>query len=225
MGRILIIEDSDDLAFGLQNNLEVEGHIVEVASNGMDGLERATARKWDLIIMDVMMPRLDGFGVLRRLRDAGIETPVLMLSARAEETDKVYGFRLGADDYVTKPFGLLELMARVEALLRRARPTVAARTVRFGDVIIDVPRETVTRAGDEVELTRQELRVLLTLAREPGRTISRQRLVREAWGDMGAVSTRTIDSHMVELRRKLEPDPGHPRHLITVRGQGYRLDE
>jgi len=227
VSRILIIEDNADLAFGLRNNLEVEGHTADVARDGAEGLELATTGTYELIIMDVMMPRIDGFGVLKRLRDAGVATPVLMLSARADEADKVYGFRLGADDYVTKPFGLLELMARVTALLRRARPERDGEdtaVVTFGDVRVDVVTGTVTRAGEPIELTGQELRLLLALARRHGRTVSRQDLLREAWGHIGAVSSRTIDTYVVDLRRKLEADPMRPRHIITVRGAGYRLE-
>jgi two-component system, OmpR family, alkaline phosphatase synthesis response regulator PhoP len=226
MQRILIVEDNPDLAFGLRNNLEIEGYDITLAEDGVAGLERARDLRPDLIILDLMMPGLDGYRVLRTLREEGNLTPVLILSARGEEADKVRGFRLGADDFVTKPFSLLELLARVEALLRRATNDVRkpeSEIHRFGDVAVDATAQQVTRAGEAVPLTHREFMLLLALARRPGVVVTRQDLLREVWGHRSAVLSRTVDTHIGELRRKLEPDPAHPRHIITVRKTGYRL--
>jgi DNA-binding response OmpR family regulator len=228
MARILIIEDNSDLAFGLRNNLEIEGYGIEVAEDGNRGLMRARATEPDLIILDLMIPGLDGYRVLRALRDEGYKTPVLILSARGEETDKVRGFRLGADDYVTKPFSLLELLARVEALLRRSgqqQPVPADRpdVYRFGTVTVDAEAQMVYKAGEPVNVTHREFLLLVALLKRRGGVVSRQDLLREAWGHQGDVLTRTIDSHIVELRRKLEVDPAHPRHILTIRRMGYRI--
>jgi two-component system alkaline phosphatase synthesis response regulator PhoP len=229
MSRILIIEDNSDLAFGLRNNLEIEGYDVEVAEDGNRGLMRARAIEPDLIILDLMMPGLDGHRVLRALRGEGYRTPVLILSARGEEADKVRGFRLGADDYVTKPFSLLELLARVEALLRRSVPQEAVPSAerppiyRFGDVTIEPAAQLVTRAGEPVGLTHREFLLLLALLRRRGGVVSRQELLREVWGHSNEVITRTVDTHIMELRRKLEDDPARPRHILTVRKMGYRI--
>lgn len=228
MHRILIIEDNTDLAFGLRNNLEIEGYTIEVAEDGNKGLMRARASEPDLIILDLMMPGLDGYRVLRTLREEGYTTPVLILSARGEETDKVRGFRLGADDYVTKPFGLLELLARVEALLRRTGPGGAkteqeGEAFRFGDVVVDNVKQQVTRGGVQVQLTHREYTLLLSLLRRKGAVVSRVDLLKEVWGYRGAVNSRTVDTHIMELRRKLEIDPSQPRHILTIRKSGYRL--
>src|SRR5690606_18854024 len=183
MHRILIIEDNPDLAFGLRNNLEIEGYTIEVAEDGNKGLMRARASEPDLIILDLMMPGLDGYRVLRTLREEGYTTPVLILSARGEEADKVRGFRLGADDYVTKPFSLLELLARVEALLRRSAPgtktEAEGEAFRFGDVVVDNVRQQVTRGGQPVQLTHREYTLLLSLLRRKGAVVSRLDLLKE----------------------------------------------
>jgi len=226
MQRILIVEDNPDLAFGLRNNLEIEGYDITLAEDGVAGLERAREIQPDLIILDLMMPGLDGYRVLRTLREQGDPTPVLILSARGEEADKVRGFRLGADDFVTKPFSLLELLARVEALLRRATGEARkpeADTYRFGEVVVDATAQQVTRAGKVVPLTHREFTLLLALARRPGVVVTRQDLLREVWGHRSAVLSRTVDTHIGELRRKLEQDPAQPRHIVTVRKTGYRL--
>jgi DNA-binding response OmpR family regulator len=229
MARILVIEDNPDLVFGLRNNLEIEGHLVEVADDGMTGLARVRDSAPDLIVLDLMLPGLDGYRVLRRLREDGFSMPVLILTARGEEADKVLGFRLGADDYVTKPFGVLELMARVAALLRRAQPMLtppgcAAPPERFGDVEIDPATRMVRRAGQPVSLTPMEFDLLLALLRRRGVVVSRLELLREVWGHSAAVLTRTVDTHVAELRRKLEDDAAAPRHILTVRKKGYRLE-
>lgn len=225
--RILVIEDNEDLAFGLRNNLEIEGYDVEVAGDGREGLSLARAAPPALVILDLMLPGLDGFRVLRELRKRDPATPVLVLTARSEETDKVRGLRLGADDYVTKPFGLLELLARVDALLRRARLSVDdVRHWTFGDVEVDAERRTVTRAGEAVELAPKELDLLLALLRREGAVARRLDLLREVWGydEAVAVVSRTVDTHVAELRRKLEAEPARPRHILTVRKAGYRLE-
>ncbi|MBR9989128.1 MAG: response regulator transcription factor [Gemmatimonadetes bacterium] len=227
MRRILIVEDNPDLAFGLRNNLEIEGYDISVAADGLAGLREARASAPDLIILDLMMPGLDGYRVLRTLRDEGNSTPVLILSAKSEEADKVRGFRMGADDFVTKPFSLLELLARVEALLRRsaADGKDAEETFTFGDVRVDVGARQVTRQGRPVDLTDRELSLLLALARRAGAVATRQELLLEVWGHRGRVLSRTVDTHVAELRRKLEQDPATPRHLVTVRKRGYRLQQ
>lgn len=226
MRRILIVEDNPDLAFGLRNNLEIEGYDIAVAEDGLAGLRQARATAPDLIILDLMMPGLDGYRVLRTLRDEGNSTPVLILSAKGEEADKVRGFRMGADDFVTKPFSLLELLARVEALLRRSASVERASsgdTYQFGDVRIDAAARRVTRSGEAVELTDREFSLLLALASRQGAVATRQELLLEVWGHRGSVLSRTVDTHVGELRRKLEPDPAEPRHIVTVRKRGYRL--
>ena len=228
MGRILIVEDNPDLAYGLRNNLEIEGHEVEVSADGLVGLRRAKEWSPDLIVLDLMLPGLDGYRVLRKLRDEGFDTPVLILTARGEEADKVLGFRLGADDYVTKPFGVLELMARVGALLRRTQrvtPAPVARhpPERFGEIEVDPATRTVSRSGCPVALTPMEFDLLLALIRRRGTVASRMDLLKEVWGHSAAVLTRTVDTHVAELRRKLERDAALPRHILTVRKIGYRL--
>ncbi len=223
---ILIVEDNADLAFGLRNNLEIEGYSVEVAQDGREALGRIRELEPDLVILDLMMPGLDGYRVLKTLREDGDLTPVLILSARGEEADKVRGFRLGADDFVTKPFSLLELLARVEALLRRGQ-TAALQPERevyqFGDIEVDVAAQSVSRGGVAVPVTHREFSLLLALLRRRGAVVSRLDLLREIWGHRGAIMSRTIDTHIMELRRKLEDDPSEPRHIITVRKSGYRL--
>jgi DNA-binding response OmpR family regulator len=232
MSNVLIIEDNPDLAFGLVNNLEIEGHHVELVENGALGLERARLTLPDLVILDLMLPGLNGYQVLKGLRDSGLQTPVLILSARSEEADKLRGFRYGADDYVTKPFSLLEILARIEALLRRAHPpepaapgSPAAATAarRFGDVVVDPATRTVSKAGVEVQLSPKAYKLLTTLLDVDGRVISRGELLRRVWGFRATVISRTVDTHILELRRKLEDDPANPRHILTVFKTGYRL--
>jgi len=224
--RLLVIEDNPDLAFGLRNNFEIEGYEVDVADDGLLGLERA--RQWapDLILLDLMLPGMDGYRVLRTLRSEGIDTPVLILTARGEEADKVMGFRHGADDYVTKPFGVLELIARVEALLRRTRKkNSAADTLaeRFGEITIERACRLVSKEGETVNLAPLEFDLLLALYDRRGAVATRHDLLREVWGHHAAVVSRTVDTHILELRKKLERDPAHPRHILTVRKTGYRL--
>ena len=227
--RILLIEDNADLAYGLRNNLEIEGYHVEVAGDGAKGLTRARVAKPDLVILDLMLPGMDGFRVLRTLRADGHAIPVLILTARGEEADKVRGLRLGADDYVTKPFGVLELLARVEALFRRASPRhngdgPEPASLRFGDTEVLTPSRTVLRRGQPVLLTPKEYDLLVTLLRRNGACATRVELLTEVWGYSAEVMSRTVDTHIAELRRKLEQDPANPRHIVTVRKTGYRLD-
>lgn len=223
---ILVIEDNLPLATGIRSNLEFEGYAVTVAATGREGLRLAQQGSYALILLDLMLPDIDGFRVLREARDAGIDTPVLILTALGDEADKVRGFRFGADDYVTKPFGLMELLARVEALLRRARPAphrTPPTLVRFGRVEVDCGARTVSRDGQVVALRPREFELLLALIRREQRLVSRDVLLREVWGYGDDVQSRTVDTHMAELRRKLEPDPAAPQHLLTVRKAGYRL--
>jgi two-component system alkaline phosphatase synthesis response regulator PhoP len=227
MPRVLVVEDNADLALGLRNNLEIEGYAVEVAADGDDGLAQARAGRPDLMILDLMLPGLDGFRVLRAIRDDGLDLPVLILTARGEEADKVRGLRLGADDYVTKPFGLLELLARVEALLRRTRGRGAPpgeESARFGDIELNAGTRTVSKSGLAVELAPKEFDLLLALWQHRGLVVSRLELLRSVWAYSDATITRTVDTHVGELRRKLEDDPGAPRHILTVRKIGYRLE-
>lgn len=227
MTTILIVEDNADLAFGLRNNLEIEGYTVDVAVDGPAGLALARAERPDLVILDLMLPGMDGYRVLKSLRDERFGMPVLILTAHGEEADKVRGFRLGADDYVTKPFSLLELMARVAALLRRtARRSPAGERNResFGAIEVDCSTRTVKREGETVTLTPMEFDLLLALIGRRGAVASRLELLQEVWGHSSAVLTRTVDTHIAELRRKLEVDASAPRHILTVRKAGYRLE-
>ena len=229
MPQLLVIEDNVDLAFGLKTVLEFEGHQVTVAEDGETGLERARASDPALIILDLMLPRKGGYEVLRELRQGGVRTPVLILTARSQESDLVMGFNLGADDYVTKPFSTAELVARVRALLRRSSlqaPIWAEgeKVERFGHVELNPETRMVRRNGEVVELTPKEFDLLLALIRKRGAVASRNELLKEVWRYGNAdIMTRTVDVHVAELRRKLEEDPAKPRHILTVRKAGYRL--
>lgn len=228
MARILIVEDNPDLAYGLRTGLEIEGYEVQVAEDGETGLERARSWTPDLVMLDLMLPGMDGYRVLKTLREGGSDVPVLILTARGEEADKVLGFRLGADDYVTKPCGVLELLARVGALLRRSRMaehrSAGDGLERFGAVEINPASRTVTKEGTPVALSPKEFDLLLALVRRRGAVASRVELLREVWGHRVEVMTRTVDIHIAELRRKLEDDPSQPRHILTVWKAGYRLE-
>ncbi len=224
--KILIVEDNEDLAFGLRTNLEVQGYDVSLAADGPAGLEQARDQAPDLIILDLMLPKLGGIEVLKELRLTDSSTPILILTAKGNAVDKVLGLRLGADDYVTKPFGLMELMARVEALLRRAQPSPesTAQIYRFASVEIHTESQEVLKDGATVTLTPKEYGLLLALVQRDGAVASRIELMSEVWGHSSAVISRTVDTHISELRRKLEADPARPRHIVTVRKSGYRLD-
>lgn len=222
MTRILVIEDNRDLASGLKGNLELEGYQVQVCDHGGRALDAVSEFDPQLIVLDMMLPERDGFEILDDLRKEGHSCPVLCLTARGEEVDKVRALRSGADDYVTKPFGLMELLARVEVLLRRSGESAADR-LHFGLISLDLKSRQVTRDGHPVELAPKEYELLSALALKPGEVLTRQQLMKSAWGHSSAIISRTVDTHMAELRRKLEEDPSQPQHLLTVRKVGYRL--
>ncbi len=230
MAHILVVEDNEDLAFGLSRSLEGEGHTVEIAGDGADGARRAVERRPALVILDLMLPKMDGFRTLETMRQHGLTMPVILLTARGAETDKVHGFRLGADDYVTKPFGLSELLARVGAHLRRAAAPAAApedpatETLRFADIAVQTAARIVTKGGERVALAPREYELLVAFLRHPGVVLSRIALLRDVWGHAPDVQTRTVDIHVAELRRKLEDAPHAPRHFVTVWKAGYRFD-
>jgi two-component system alkaline phosphatase synthesis response regulator PhoP len=225
MTRILVAEDEPIIAGGLEDDLTLEGYEVEVVGDGLDAARRATTQVFDLIVLDVMLPGRDGFDICRDVRKAGLRTPILMLTARAQEVEKVLAFELGADDYVTKPFGTKELRARIKALLRRAsHETEPARPFAFGDMELDVERGEIRRSGVAVDVTVTEFRLLAALVRSRGRVLSRQQLLDEVWGPGMVLSDRAVDNHIVNLRRKIEPVPNDPRYLVSVRGLGYRFD-
>jgi DNA-binding response OmpR family regulator len=232
--RILIIEDDPSIVLGLRMNLEAEGYRVEVAKDGESGLESARREEADLIILDIMLPRLNGYEVLRTLRAEGIRSATIVLSARDAELDIVMGLEFGAEDYVTKPFGLAELLARIKAVLRRpafraAQATsapdgaVASRLIRLGDLTVDPRSREVKRAGEVVALTATEFEIFWCLLQANGGVLSREEIQARVWGPQHHGTLRTIDNFMMQLRTKLERDPGEPDHLLTVRGVGYRL--
>ena len=227
MSTLLVIEDNEDLAFGLETAFENEGFAVEIAGDGSAGLDRVRRGGVDLVVLDLMLPKLDGYRVLRSLRTADPEVPVLVLTAKGEEANKVQAFALGADDYVTKPFGTLELIARVRALLRRSGRREGApppSVERFGEIEVNPASRTVYREGGEVALTPREFDLLLALARRNGAVASRADLLKEVWEYRADIQSRTVDIHVAELRRKLEADPANPRHILTVWKVGYRLE-
>jgi two-component system alkaline phosphatase synthesis response regulator PhoP len=220
--RILVVEDDLSILTGLSMNLKFEGYEVIQAQDGKTGLERAVNDPPDILVLDVMLPEMNGFEVLKELRRRGNDLPVVMLSAKGLEPDKVLGLTLGADDYVVKPFGLRELLARIKAVLRRRYRE--GGTVTFGDTAVALAARTVTRAGAPVELTAQELRLLAYLVSNPGRTFSRDELISGAWGLDYEGTERTVDNFIRQLRLKLEPDPEAPRFFLTMRGMGYRFE-
>jgi DNA-binding response OmpR family regulator len=221
---ILVIEDDPSITMGLELNLRAEGYSVILAHDGEEGLTKARKEDIDLLILDVMLPRLNGFEVLRVLRGEGSEIPVLMLSARGAEMDKVMGLELGAEDYVTKPFGLAELLARVRAIRRDGKGRGTRSPVfRSGVLEINADTRQVLRDGKEVELTATEFDVLLCLVEAKGRVLSREQIQAHVWGPDHHGTTRTVDNFLLQLRAKLEVDPTEPKHLVTVRGVGYRF--
>jgi two-component system alkaline phosphatase synthesis response regulator PhoP len=224
MTRILVVEDEPGIALGLEDDLKMEGYEVEVLGDGAEAARRARQASFDLILLDVMLPGKDGFEVCRELRRAGLRTPILMLTARTQEAEKVLGFELGADDYVTKPFGTRELRARIKALLRRASGEPAAATYRFGEVEVDFERGELRRNGQPLDLTPIEFKLLALFVRARGRVMSRDRLLAGAWGPDTYASDRIVDNHIANLRRKIEPDPANPIYLRNLRGLGYRFD-
>jgi two-component system alkaline phosphatase synthesis response regulator PhoP len=226
--RLLLIEDEPGVVLALTDRLQADGYEVAVARDGEAGLLRASAEDFDLVLLDAMLPRRNGFDVLRELRARGVGTPVLMLTARGQVTDKVLGLKLGADDYVTKPFDNAELLARIEARLRlpatSAAPSLAREPLRVGDLTIDARAAEVRKGGRPVDLSPREFHLLRYFVDHRGDTLSRSELLQHVWGYDADVSTRTVDVHVAWLRRKLEDDPRHPRLITTVHGMGYRFE-
>jgi DNA-binding response OmpR family regulator len=223
VARILVVEDDRDIAMFLSDDLTAEGHTVEVVRDGPTASRRGVEPVWDLIVLDVMLPGRDGFDVCRDIRKARVRTPIIMLTAKTHEAEKILGLDLGADDYVTKPFSPRELRSRIRAVLRRVAEPVE-ETFRFGEVEIDFARGELRRRGTPVELTPIEFKLLGVFVRSRGRVLSREQLIQDAWGGQTFVTERAVDGHIVCLRRKIEDDPARPRHLVSVRGLGYRLD-
>jgi DNA-binding response OmpR family regulator len=223
-GHLLIVEDEPAIALALEDDLALEGYRVTVVHDGLEALKRAREESFDAILLDVMLPGKDGFEVCRELRRSRVRTPILMLTARTQEAEKVLGLEVGADDYVTKPFGIRELRARVAALLRRSHAEAPPAMVRIGPSQVDLDRAEISRGGKTMVLTPLELRLLQVFIRARGRILSRAQLIHEAWGPNTFVTDRVVDNHIGSLRRKLEPDAGEPRYLQNVRGIGYRLE-
>jgi two-component system, OmpR family, alkaline phosphatase synthesis response regulator PhoP len=223
--KILVVEDEAALVVALRDRLRKEGYIVSVAKNGVAGFERAANEKFDLIILDLMLPGKDGLAVCQKLRQMRFDTPILMLTARRQTMDKVAGLRTGADDYVTKPFQMAELLARIESLLRRSTQSTRAleNHYQFGSVHIDTRRVEVSRDGVPVALSAREFQLLHYFVEHRGATLSREELLREVWGYGVAPSTRTVDVHVAWLRQKLENDPKNPKWILTVVGLGYKF--
>jgi DNA-binding response OmpR family regulator len=224
MTRILVVEDEPGIALGLEDDLKMEGYEVEVVSDGIAASRRARETGFDLILLDLMLPGKDGFEVCRELRRHGLQTPILVVTAKALEAEKVMALELGADDYVTKPFGTRELRARIKALLRRSSGQQEIETYRFGDVEVDFVRGEMRKGGRPVELTPLEFKLLALFIKSRGRVLSRERLLAGAWTPETFASERIVDNHIVNLRRKIEPDPARPRYLLNLRGLGYRFD-
>ena len=224
--RILLVEDEPGLVLTLTDRLRSEGYDVGSANDGPSGLAMATRERWDVILLDVMLPGASGFDVCRDMRQQGVATPVLMLTARGQVVDKVLGLKLGADDYLTKPFDMMELLARIEVQLRRAdaaRRGASTTQYQFGDVIVDVRKTEVTRAGKPVELSAREFLLLKYFIEHREATISREELLNEVWGYHSMPSTRTVDVHVAWLRQKIEPNPRQPQFILTVHGLGYKF--
>jgi DNA-binding response OmpR family regulator len=224
MSRILVVEDDPAILRGLADNLRFEDHEVLTAADGETGYRLLREKSPDLLILDLMLPKMSGYELCRKARAEGIATPILMLTARSEETDRVLGLDLGADDYVTKPFSVRELLARVRAILRRSHPPAALPDeLRFDDVVVDFRRYEALKASQALEMTRKEFGVLRVLAARPGEVVTRDELLNEVWGYENYPTTRTVDNHIASLRAKLEENPADPRRLLTVHGVGYKL--
>ncbi|MCA1570278.1 MAG: response regulator transcription factor [Chloroflexi bacterium] len=223
MSRILVIEDDPSILRGLADNFRFESYDVLTAADGESGFALLRAGKPDLVVLDLMLPKMNGYEVCRKARTEGIQVPILMLTARGEEADRIVGLDIGADDYVTKPFSVRELLARIRALLRRAqRTTTEPEFLRFDDVVIDFRRYEATRGGRPLEMTRKEFGMLRVLAARAGAVVTRDELLAEVWGYDAMPTTRTVDNHVASLRAKLERTPSAPRHLHTVHGVGYK---
>jgi two-component system alkaline phosphatase synthesis response regulator PhoP len=224
MAKILIVEDEPNMVAGLRDNFEFEGYQVVTAADGVEGLERAIAESPDLVILDVMMPRMSGLDVCKQLKARRSSVPIIMLTARGQEVDKVVGLELGADDYVTKPFSIRELLARVKAVLRRAQTVPKDREqYSFGDVEVNLRSCQVARQGRQLEFSSKEFELLKYFLCHPGETLSRDRLLEDVWGYDRFPTTRTVDAHIVRLRQKVEPRPEEPRFILTVHGVGYKF--
>ena len=223
MPRILIVDDEPEMLRGLEDNLQFEGYQTVTAGDGKKGLALALSEAPDLILLDVMMPGMSGWDLCRELRGRGLDVPVIMLTARGEEVDRVLGLELGADDYVTKPFSLRELMARIRAVLRRPGPRQKFEEFAFGSVRVHLRARQAFKGGHEVRLTRKEFDLLRYLVEHPGEVITRDRLLDEVWGYERFPTTRTVDTHILRLRQKFEDDPERPAHILTAHGQGYRF--
>jgi len=223
MPKILIVEDEPDIAFGLQEDLTRHGYDTFVAVDGDAGVRHGREGAWDVILLDLMLPGRDGFEVCRELRRSRVKTPIIMLTARTQEAEKVLGLELGADDYVTKPFSAAELRARIKAVIRRSAED-SAGVYRFGDCEVDFERGEVRRAGSVVDTTAQEFRLLATFVRRRGRVLTREQLIDQAWGADTHIGDRVVDTHILNLRKKIEPVPAEPRFVLSVRGMGYRFD-
>jgi two-component system alkaline phosphatase synthesis response regulator PhoP len=223
--RVLLVEDEAGLQLTLTDRLGSEGYVVETAGDGEDGLARATNGGFDLIVLDVMLPRMNGFDVCREIRSRGVTTPILMLTARGQVADKVVGLKLGADDYLTKPFEAIELMARLEALLRRvpAAAPAGGDTYRFGDISVDFRKMEVARAGAPVDLSAREFKLLRHFIAHRGATLSRDALLADVWGYDEMPLTRTVDVHVAGLRQKIEANPRVPEYILTIHGLGYKF--
>jgi len=225
MDKILIIEDDKSILMGLKDDLEFEGYEVFTATDGKGGLSKAASLDFQLIVLDILLPGLNGFEVCKKLRESGVGTPILMLTAaKTEEMDKVVGLELGADDYVTKPIGSRELVARVKAILRRTRQKDDLGEIcKFGDVEINFKSHEVLKAGNKVHLTALEFKLLKFFVEHKGEVVTRDQILDEAWGDEVVVAHRTIDPHIVHLRKKIEDDPSRPLHILSLRGVGYKF--
>lgn len=224
-GNLLFVEDEEGLRMTVGDRLRNEGYAVDYAANGDEGFEKATQLPFDLIILDIMLPKRSGFDVCKGIREAGLITPILMLTARGQTSDKVNGLKIGADDYVTKPFNMLELVARVEALMRRApiRPAAQSGGFDFGSVHVDLVGTEATREGKPVNLSAREFQLLRYFIEHRGATLSRDELLKQVWGYSADMYTRTVDVHVASLRQKLEDDPKQPKFILTVQGLGYKF--
>jgi len=224
VSKILIIEDEPDMVLGLKDNFEFEGYEVQTAADGAAGLERARAQKPDLVILDIMLPKLSGLEVCKTLRSEGFEAPIIMLTARGQEIDKVVGLELGADDYVTKPFSIRELLARVRAILRRTDGTKKRLArYRFADLELDFETYRAKKGGEPLDMSPREFELLRYLIERKGETVSRDRLLEDVWGYESYPSTRTVDTHIAKLRAKIGDSGSEPRHILTIHGMGYKF--
>jgi two-component system alkaline phosphatase synthesis response regulator PhoP len=222
MKSILVVEDEPAIATGLKDDLELDGYHVDVAEDGVAAMDAVARKPYDLVLLDIMLPKKDGFSVCRELRASGVRTPIILLTARGEEADKIRGLNLGADDYMTKPFSPRELNARIEAVLRRGSAPGPAHM--FGNVVVDFTRGEVTRAGTKIELTALEFKLLRAFLEHAGAVLSLDRLIEIVWGKDVFLTDRVVYTHVNNLRGKIEENPSQPRHIVSLRGLGYRFD-